>query len=173
MKKFFFVVLGLLFAVPAFAASIEVAPKVVSHFYEDVDNAIGYGVSVDVKDTLPVPIVFMSSVEFVSTEENTLEGDAIVWSLGTGYDVKVSENLTFRPYGSLDFASISVDGPVDASNDTGKSLGVQARYSVSDRISLFAGLGHQWMETKVSFAGASQKVDLNNTILSAGLSVKF
>ena len=177
MKKFYsilFVLLGVVaFGSQAFASVLEVSPKVVYRNYDEADAAVGVGVEVGVKEVFPAKeVVLVGGFEHIGTEDEGIDGEINTVSAGVGYDFNF-DLATVRPYVTLDYAFMSADEGIEASNEIGWSLGVRGEYALSQNISVFAGLGYQWLDTTVSYGPASATIDLDNFNLQSGLSFKF
>lgn len=178
MKNFYsvlFVLVAIMsFGSQAFASVLEVSPKVVYRNFDDADAALGVGVEAGIKEVFPAApqVGLIGGFEHIGTEVEGIDGQMNTVSAGVGYDFNFNA-ASVRPYLTLDYAFISADEGFDASNEIGWSLGVRGEYAISQNISVFAGLGYQWLDTTVSYGPASAVINLDNFNLQSGLSFKF
>jgi hypothetical protein len=180
--------------------AVSITPLATYHIYSgDLENSLGVGAEVAVRDVFVDNLVLSSGIEFVNSDlpvSGTISGvtvvkkdvvntstpfvdsatlNQVIWSNGVGYslgsilDVK---GLDVVPFVSVDSYFVNGDG-VSADNSVGFSTGAKATYSVNDRVSLFTALKYSWANTDVTYGNVTKEVDLDNFGLVGGATVQF
>lgn len=176
LKMFVALTVALLIASPVMAAvEVAVAPQAGYHVYsnDSLENSLGAGVQVSIKDVFVDNLVVFSGLEFVSTDFATSLNslDQVVWSNGVGYSlagILGVANLDVVPFVSGDAYFTSSD-TLSVENTYGFSVGTTASYAVKDNVSVFATVKYSSADADSSIGN----IDLDNVGLVAGVSIKL
>lgn len=162
--RYLAVILSLLLASPAYAASVSLRPYGAHHDYEDADDTFGIGVDAEVRD-IHKDFVLFTGIEGVGAETELEDIGILDWHSGVGYDLTLLDGVTVTPKVAYNLFYVNTDGTGFEGTQNGVTPGVDVSIALNDTVSLVGGAGYTFSE--------ESELNLDNFQAQAGIKIKL